>query len=87
MTTTLIRFGSMRAVMFDVVIRPPSGETIVLEVALRTCLPVTIHFISAGGLEFPVVHVRGTTSPTFASVGPVIVTRAGETKTYRQLKF
>lgn len=53
----------------------------VLEVALRTCLPVTVHLISAGGLEFPVVHVRGTTSPTLASVGPVIVTRDGETKT------
>lgn len=80
MTTTLLLLGSTRAVIFDVVIQPPSGDTIVLEVALRTCRPVTIHFISAGGFEFPVVQVRGTTSPTLASVGPVIVTRAGETK-------
>lgn len=80
MTTTLLLFGSTRAVMFEVVIQPPSGDTMVFEVAFRTCLPVTIHFISAGGLEFPVVQVRGTMSPTLASVAPVIVTRDGETR-------
>lgn len=65
--------------MLDVVIQPPSGDTTVLEVAFRTCLPATIHFISAGGLLFAVVHVKGTGSPTRASVGPEIVTCAGET--------
>lgn len=60
--------------MLEVVIQPPSGETTVLEVALRTCRPATIHLISAGGLLFAVVHVNGTGSPTLASVGPEIVT-------------
>lgn len=72
--------------MLEVVVQPPSEDSIVLEVALRTCLPVTIHLISAGGFEFPVAHVRGTTSPTFASVGPVIETRDGETKIRIQIK-
>lgn len=67
--------------MLEVVIQPPSGDTTVLEVALRTCLPATIHFISAGGLLFAVVHVSGTGSPTLASVGPEIVTCDGETRT------
>lgn len=40
----------------------------------------TIHLISAGGLEFAVVQVRGTGSPTLASVGPDIVTCEGETE-------
>lgn len=65
--------------MFDVVTQPPSGETIVLEVAFFTCLPPTIHLISAGGLLLAVVQVNGTGSPTRASVGPDIVTCAGET--------
>lgn len=65
--------------MFEVVIQPPSGDTTVLEVAFLTCLPATIHLISAGGLEFAVVQVRGTGSPTRASVGPDMVTCAGET--------
>lgn len=81
MTTTLLLFGSTIAVIFEVVIQPPSGDTIVFEVAFLTCLPVTIHLISAGGFELPVLQVKGTTSPTLASVGPVIVTREGETKT------
>lgn len=79
MTTRLLLLGSTTAVMLDVVIHPPSGETTVLEVAFLTCLPATIHFISAGGFELAVVHVRGTGSPTLASVGPDIVTWDGET--------
>lgn len=79
-TTRLLLLGSTTAVIFEVVIQPPSGEMTVLDVAFRTCLPATIHFISAGGLEFAVVQVRGTGSPTRASVGPEIVTWAGETK-------
>lgn len=79
-TTRLLRFGSTTAVIFDVVIQPPSGETTVLEVAFLTCLPVTIHLISAGGFEFAVVHVKGTGSPTLASVGPEMVTCEGETE-------
>lgn len=74
-----MRFGSTTAVMLDVVIHPPSGDTIVLAVAFLTCLPATIHLISAGGLELEVVQVRGTGSPTLASVGPEIVTWAGGT--------
>lgn len=66
--------------MLEVVIQPPSGDTTVLEVAFLICLPATIHLISAGGLLFAVVHVSGTGSPTRASVGPNIVTCAGETK-------
>lgn len=34
----------------------PSGETDVLDVAFRTCRPLTIHFISAGGFDGAVVH-------------------------------
>lgn len=34
----------------------------------------TIHLISAGGLEFAVEQVKGTGSPTRASVGPDIDT-------------
>lgn len=75
-------FGSTVAVMLDVVIHPPSGDTTALDVVFRICLPATIHFISAGGLLFAVVHVNGTGSPTLASVGPEIVTWAGETKIY-----
>lgn len=75
------------AVIFDVVIHPPSGETTVLAVALRICLPETIHFISAGGLLLAVVHVNGTGSPTLASVGPEIVTCAGETKNLFNIKL
>lgn len=60
--------------ILEVVIHPPSGETIVLDVEFRYCLPATIHLISAGGFEFDVVHVNGTGSPTLASVGPEIVT-------------
>lgn len=81
-TTKLLRFGSTTAVMFDVVIHPPSGETTILDVAFLTCLPATIHFISAAGLLFAVVQVNGTGSPTLASVGPDIVTCAGETKNF-----
>lgn len=66
--------------MLEVVIHPPSGDTTVLAVALRTCLPATIHFISAGGLLFAVVQVKGTGSPILASVGPEIVTCDGETE-------
>lgn len=80
MTTKLLRFGSTTAVILDVVIQPPSGETTVRDVAFRTCLPVTIHLISAGGFELAVVQVKGTGSPTRASVGPEIVTCEGETK-------
>lgn len=79
-TTRFFLFGSTTAVILDVVIHPPSGDTTVLEVALRICLPATIHFISAGGLLFAVVHVNGTGSRTLASVGPEIVTCAGETE-------
>lgn len=57
----------------------PSGETDVLDVALRTCRPLTIHFISAGGLEGAVVHWSGTRSPTLASDGPDIDTCVGAT--------
>lgn len=79
-TTRLLLLGSTMAVMLEVVIQPPSGDTIGLEVAFLTCLPATIHLISAGGLLLAVVHVRGTGSPTLASVGPEIVTWAGETE-------
>lgn len=79
-TTKLRLLGSTTAVILDVVIHPPSGDTTVLDVALRTCRPATIHLISAGGLEFAVVQVSGTGSPTLASVGPDMVTWAGETK-------
>lgn len=82
MTTRLLLLGSATTVvMFEVVIHPPSGDTTVLDVALRTCLPATIHFTSAGGLLFAVVQVSGTGSPTRASVGPEIVTCDGETGT------
>lgn len=57
----------------------PSGETDVLDVAFRTCRPLTIHFISAGGLDGAVVHWSGTESPTFASDGPDIDTCVGAT--------
>jgi hypothetical protein len=77
--------GSTTAVIFEVVIQPPSGETTVLEVAFLTCLPATIHLISAGGFEFAVVQVKGTGSPTLASVGPDMVTCAGETAKNRRL--
>lgn len=80
MTTKLLRLGSTTAVILDVVIQPPSGETTVREVAFLTCRPATIHLISAGGFELAVVQVRGTGSPTLASVGPDIVTWAGETE-------
>lgn len=79
MTTRLLLFGSTTAVILELVIQPPSGETTVLEVAFLTCLPATIHLISAGGLLLAVVHVKGTGSPTLASVGPEIVTCDGET--------
>lgn len=52
----------------------PSGETTVLDVAFRTCRPLTIHFISAGGFDGAVVHCSGTGSPTLASEGPDIDT-------------
>lgn len=73
-TTKLRLLGSTTAVIFEVVIQPPSGETTVLDVAFLTCLPPTIHLISAGGLELGVVQVKGTGSPTLASVGPEMVT-------------
>lgn len=57
----------------------PSGETTVFEVAFRICFPATIHFISAGGFDGAVAHCSGTTSPTRASVAPVIVTWVGAT--------
>lgn len=57
----------------------PSGETTVFEVAFRICFPATIHFISAGGFDGAVVHCSATTSPTRASVAPVIVTWVGAT--------
>uniref|UniRef100_A0A224XTP1 Putative secreted protein n=1 Tax=Panstrongylus lignarius TaxID=156445 RepID=A0A224XTP1_9HEMI len=42
-----------------------------------------VHFISAGGLLLAVVQVRGTASPTLASVGPEIVTCAGAKSTVK----
>lgn len=57
----------------------PSGETTVLDVAFRTCRPLTIHFISAGGFDGAVVHCSGTGSPTLASEGPDIDTCVGAT--------
>lgn len=60
--------------LFEWEINIPSGETTVFEVAFRICFPATIHFISAGGFDGAVAHCSGTTSPTRASVAPVIVT-------------
>lgn len=86
MTTRLFLLGSTTAVMLEVVIQPPSGDTTVLEVAFLTCLPDTIHLISAGGLLLAVVHVIGTGSPTLASVGPEMDTWAGETNAITRLE-
>lgn len=47
--------------------------------AFRTCRPLTIHFISAGGFDGAVVHCSGTGSPTLASEGPDIDTCVGAT--------
>lgn len=74
MTTNDLRFGMTDTVIFEVVIEPPSGERDVLYVPFRKCLPLTIHLISAGGLLLAVVHVKGTSSPTLASVGPEMLT-------------
>lgn len=79
MTTRDRCSGAITAVVFDVVTQPPSGAVTVRWVAFLTCRPPIVHFISAGGLLLAVVHVKGTASPTLASVGPEMVTWAGAT--------
>ena len=44
-----------------------------------TDLPSTTHVTEAGGLELEVVHSNLRLSPTFASLGPLIVTLSGAT--------
>jgi hypothetical protein len=73
-TTSDLLLGVTTAVMLEVVIQPPSGDTTVRLVAFRICLPATSHLITAGGLLLAVVHVRGTESPILASVGPEMLT-------------
>lgn len=72
--------------LFEWEINIPSGETTVFEVAFRICFAATIHFISAGGFDGAVAHCSGTTSPTRASVAPVIVTWVGATVIERRKK-
>lgn len=65
--------------VLEVEVQPPSDETCVFCVALRTFAPPICQVISAGGLEGAVVQVRGTMSPTRASLDPEIETVAGAT--------
>lgn len=57
----------------------PSELTAVYDVAFLICFPLTIHLISAGGLEGAVEHCSWTTSFTRASDGPDMVTCVGAT--------
>lgn len=50
-----------------------------------TARPSTTHWTEAGGLEFDVVHSNLRLSPTFASVGPLIVTLSGATEIVNSL--
>lgn len=66
--------------MLDVLIKPPSGEGDVVYVVFLRVTPRIVQLIMASGLLLDVVHVKGTLSPTLASVGPETVTREGPTK-------
>ena len=70
----------MAKVMLELVIQPPSDAISVFDVVFRMLCLSTVHFISALGFEFSVVHVINTFSFAFASVGPVILTPLGATE-------
>lgn len=80
MATIDRRFWPTATVMLLEVTLPPCGDGVVTLVVLRSCLPATSHFTSAGGLLLSVVHVNATLSPALASVAPDIVTCAGATE-------
>ena len=66
-------------VTLDVVIQPPPGAGICFCVVFTYSRPSIVHFISAGGFDFAVVHVVVTSSSAFASFAPSICTVDGET--------